>query len=709
MKGSKYRLAALVALLGIVTHFRWFTGFDVLVSGDWQIRYFRSLTHLLDVPLAWRPIAMGEVNIFSSFYVIDVIHAALSRPGLSFGVVERLEFLWPIAILTPLGAYLLVRKLTRSDVGALLGSAVYAYNVYFLMLQTQHLYIMLANAFVPFAVLAYIRLSERRRLIDAVIAGFALFAVSAADFRIFYMFAFVLAGWAVFKVAIDREWRVPRAMFRAAGLYALPFVIVAALNAYWIIGLASVGSLSSNLLLDRGLFGSQYNTLAYAFTLFRGSWTGGEPQAFGVLTPPWSAWVIPAAAFAGLIAARRDRRGVFFGIAGVFGIFLAKQSNAPFWEVYGWLFEHVPGFNAFREASKFGAIVAVSYAVLTGFMGAWIGREYVRRSGIIARSALVALFALVLAVPLMNTAPLMNGSIGTLFVPKIQRPAYKEVNEFLDSRPGFFRTVETPRETQWVDRSAHRPAYGINRLMSEEWRLRWTEASIDLEETFNAIDVINSKNASEMLDRLSIRYLIVPLQDPDNHEDPFTAHAISRSDLLAALDAAPFLRRVEVGTGEVGVYENPDAWPQFSAVTEEGVRAPEDAVFAVESGAARWDLTVRGVHGTFSLHFSDTFHSGWELTDADGNGVAATHEEGMAGENVFVIDVAEVCSRTSCEIADDGTVTLRLGLYFTPQDTFTFYFRIGIATLIVCVGYMVFELCIRKNKKRDLIDQRHDE
>ncbi len=44
---------------------------------------------------------------------------------------------------------------------------------------------------------------------------------------------------------------------------------------------------------------------------------------------------------------------LFFALVALVGMLLGKQVSEPFPTLYNWLYETLPGFNAFREASKF--------------------------------------------------------------------------------------------------------------------------------------------------------------------------------------------------------------------------------------------------------------------------------------------------------------------------------------------------------------------
>ena len=73
--------------------------------------------------------------------------------------------------------------------------------------------------------------------------------------------------------------------------------------------------------------------------------------------------VLPLVAFGSLLFVRKFSV-LFFAFLAVIGAFLAKGAAEPFGQLYLWLFDHVPGFMLFRDATKFYVLVAVSFTVL---------------------------------------------------------------------------------------------------------------------------------------------------------------------------------------------------------------------------------------------------------------------------------------------------------------------------------------------------------
>jgi len=78
----------------------------------------------------------------------------------------------------------------------------------------------------------------------------------------------------------------------------------------------------------------------------------------------------------------------------VIGLFFSKQISMPFGSLYLVLFKYFPGFNAFREASKFYVIIIFVYAFIAGVLSNFYASNPSRKYSIIYYSIVVAICTL---------------------------------------------------------------------------------------------------------------------------------------------------------------------------------------------------------------------------------------------------------------------------------------------------------------------------
>jgi hypothetical protein len=76
---------------------------------------------------------------------ILAVAAALQHLGVPSGIWEKLLFFWPVAILSFVMPWLLARELLDRSVWALMAPLIFAGNTYFLLIETGHLTVAVAE------------------------------------------------------------------------------------------------------------------------------------------------------------------------------------------------------------------------------------------------------------------------------------------------------------------------------------------------------------------------------------------------------------------------------------------------------------------------------------------------------------------------------------------------------------------------------------
>ncbi len=150
--------------------------------------------------------------------------------------------------------------------------------------------------------------------------------------------------------------------------------------------------------------------------------------------------VLPLLAMLPLTWRRMRAELLWLALAALVCAFLAKTNNPPFGDVYDWIYIHVPGFNLFREGSKFLYPIAIAYAVLIPAAFASlvdVARRLRSRAGLIKAVAGVAL-VLVLAVVGSSVLVLERGQLGSTTATAPEPPVFKQVTALLhaDHHPG---------------------------------------------------------------------------------------------------------------------------------------------------------------------------------------------------------------------------------------------------------------------------------
>lgn len=409
----------LLILLFLIVYHNWILNLGILTSTDWWFYNNETMKSVL-------------IHIFSVWFVDFTPGRVLLELGqapvyiwygllpslfdFNYAIVERIVHIWPIILFTPVTSYIFLKSIFKRNITCFVGVLVYSFNTYFINLQTAQITLMAADAFIPLIFLLYKYTLDKSKLYLALLTGVALFICSSYEPRVFYMVSWVLIFYALYIIFIIKNENLKKNLINLIVLAFIPFITVLLLSSFWILPLSQTGSLASNEIFNRNLFGNEFYNILNALTLFHPFWTGGKPTVFVLQTIPFYFWFVPFFAFAGLVLNRKNGIVLFFGFVSILGILLSKQVGPPFTNIYLFLYDHLPGFNAFREASKFYTYIVLGYSVLIASFIEWLWdnlkKEYLQ---IFSKYFLTIIIIFIF---LWNTKPIINNDIGNLFIPK---------------------------------------------------------------------------------------------------------------------------------------------------------------------------------------------------------------------------------------------------------------------------------------------------
>ena len=521
-------LAAAVLLFTVLIYNSWFLDFGVRTQGDWGFHLKQAADtlrrHYFSVWLSDTSFGrilpdLGQAPSYAPYGWLSYYF------GLSFAISERIVHLWPAVLLAPIGSFMLAKHVFKDKVAALIGMVVYSYNTYFLTLQTGHLTLAVAYALAPLAIYLYIRALETRSLLYIILAAFALAGCCAYEPRSAYILVLLILLYAVFYFATHAKAAFKKRgiaeVMKLVAVCGAPLFIFMLLNLYWLLPLLKLGATAGQGAIENSLFGSQYFNIAEAFTLFQPYWSGGKMVPFVMHLIPLYFWLIPITAFAGFIALRKRNAYLnYFCVVGLLGVFLTKQSGGPFTGVYNWLFHNLPGFNAFREASKFYLLIALAYSILIPAFYLYVKKRYDLRHA--KTYVLAGVFALLF---LPNLIPIATNKIGATFTPKSQPAQYKTLDSFLD-QSNYYRTMWVPKTSRWALDSFNHPTVDMSKVLANSWKD--LQSTYDTTDNATPTDEINAFLKQDyvpvLLSNASIKYVIVPLRDVDNADNFYRSY-----------------------------------------------------------------------------------------------------------------------------------------------------------------------------------------
>lgn len=561
----------LLALIGIATHIPWVFSLKNFTSGDWWYIGVERYKDFLQFSPIWVSNNLGSTSATPHFYVVRFFEAAANILGATFAVNQKLFYFLPIVLLSLFGAYWMLRMYFVARF-AFLGAVVYGFNTIFLFNQVGALTIEVVFAFAPLSIYLFRRLLERPKSGRLIFANSVLLAIMVAyELRITLLVLGVLFGLlaynALFRTA---RWQY---FWRRALSFFIVVLLVLALNSFWILPIAfNTGSSAMAELAGRGLFVS-FSDVLNGLTLYHPFWTGERPSTFVSQPIPFYAWLVPIFAFLGFVIRplKAHREMFFWGVVTLGGIFLVKQVNEPFLLAYPWLYEHIPGFGAFRESSKFYLFVALSYAVLIPFSAGRIeaflvGRVPKIRAGFLRYVRHIG-YAAILALFLWNAAPFVTGSFRTMILPHDMPADYAKLNNYIDSQKDYFRTLWVPVNSRWATDTNNHPNLVATQVFQGQWLSQLGDAADIAKPTLRdkITNMLLDPSTNDFLRMASIKYVIVPLRDTQSEDDFFKYYGDDRDYYLDRLDNVPNLKRIDLGLSQIAVYENANFSPYITA------------------------------------------------------------------------------------------------------------------------------------------------
>jgi len=589
--------------LSTVIYRKWFFTANLYTWGDWGFDFSETVREWLRPPQVWIDAFLGRVDIGLSQYLpVRVFYGILSQ-FLTFVWFDRVVFLFPSVILPAIGVFLLVKSITKNNIAAFIGPLVYSLSTYVLVLNSGHLTLSVAFGLAPFIFLLFKRAILEESFFYAIFAGLVAFICASYEVRAFYLVGFLLISYFLFNIVIGKFKNLKEVI--TCGFYAgVPFILVVLLNSYWIFGFLKTSQAFKGIVIDQAFFGLGHYNVQRVFTLFHPFWTGTHRLSWGeIQIIPLRFWLIPFIAFFGLWLNRRNKEVIFWAFVALVGIFLTKQTGEPFTDVYAWLYKHFPGFNVFRESSKFNFYIALSYAVLIGAFISWFWQQKIKfYLKIIATVLTASLF-------LYNAKPVITGEWARLLTPRHVPSDYLILKKFIQNQPDFFRTLYVPRDSRWGYWDSTHPKLSATELVQLEWRElnNYDKTGLEYSAFEEVMNIFNKPFSDKLLDYSAVKYVVVPLADKENEEIFIFPKEVSRKNYIDSLDKISYLKRLNIGTNELVVYENENYLSHFNI-------APKIDFKIIYRSPTKYELVLNSKPTEEAkLHFSESYNHGWKI------------------------------------------------------------------------------------------------
>lgn len=698
----------LLVLVGIATHLVWFSPFSTITFSDWYYWHDEPVRELWNSWGTWIGFwNTGSQNIQIFFNVFKLCWAALTGLGLSYDSAVKITFLIPISLLGFLSPYYFLRRLIEDNSIAFFGALFYGSTTYFLIRQGAHLPLAWVYSVIPLLFIS-LQVALKRQNVYCWLIFTLLYSIGIG-YEIRIMYIFTLMAVIYFVVVDRRNWR---AAFLAA-IIVVPLGVM--LNSYWMLPtlFGDIGGAISSV-ANRGLFGNHLFDIVHAMTLHDSSWTGKFPNHdFVKQSVPWYFMLFPILATTALLGSHErshHKHVLFFALLSVIGIFLTKQAGQPYSGAYLWLYENFPGFNLFREASKFYVITGFGYMGLLIYALAHLRSMSIRLNRPMIFYGTATCYILLIG---WQVSPLVTREIRTLFVSRSMPQDYSVMKSWLKTGDqSFYRTLWVPDYSRWSFFTNQHPI-----VSAVQESTVWTGIFGATDRETKALPILIKETLRQpafkhYLDLLGIKYIAIPVRDVVNEDDFFKFYGNSREYYIRILDRLDYLKPVEIGAKELKIYENNGSRPRvYTTQTSEqlGRPVPYKVTPFKLVNPAEYEVLIQNMTTPIVLNFSESYHKSWALRigsfewgrqffDADYFMDGQFHEKSDIGLNRFLITpqyVKRTFPPSSYFTNPDGSLTFKLTIFFKPQS----YFYLGTIISMVTLFVMLIVMMIKRHTR----------
>lgn len=696
-------------LISATIYHKWLS-FGIFTHADYWFYFSETARDFLHYS-AWDSQAgLGAPNLFLWMIGYKLFPGFWGFFGFNSNISDKFLIFWPFAFLTPLFAYLFAKQVLKNNFGAFAAACVFSFNTYYLAINTQgHFSLSVAGTFAPLAMFFFWkyfnppspRLWRARK--NLIASALILLLVGAYDFRVFYILFFILLAapfWFLFaQKGPEQKKLFFKNNFSAMALF---FSLILLFNIFWILPTAMTGSLANNDIVARPLVDNNFSLdLNKTLALFHPFWNGGEPEWFDDQKIPLYFWLIPIMALLGAYWNRKNKNIIFWLLIAIAAVFLSKQDAPPLKSAYVWLHQNFPGFNAFREASKFYFAIALAYAILIGafvkyFFDPPSSRDYsgLRRDKPILKYGVFVLASLLF---LWNAKPILTGEMNSIFTPQKIADDEIKIRDYTLSQNGSFRTLWIPSDSKWASYSAFRPKINAIETRRSDWKEIKDYAELQGGEPggIEKNQLFFSENfTTRLLSQSAVRYLLV------NNQNYFT---------IENLIANPAWKKIDLNLKNLQFFENQAARPRIY-LTENMETIHRDNSFQTADyeykNSSRWNFTIENSTESVWINFSEKYHPSWQLVCGNFHWYDSflkkssflsqkNHFKTDAGLNSFLVNPSEI--KEKCVIENNKKIAL--SLFYRPQSYLYLGEIISLTAIFISIMALVFWKEKRHNDK----------
>ncbi|EKD90481.1 MAG: hypothetical protein ACD_31C00004G0008 [uncultured bacterium] len=456
--------------------------------GDAPFYYQENLRELFSFPMLWdfRNANFGAPHAGILWLYLPTFLFGLLNHFLNFEheLLIRLVFFIPATVLSILGSFLLIGKFTSNFKGQILGSFLYAFNTYFLMvLDGGQIGVGLAYGIFPIACLTILNFLQKIDFKNFILAILGLTILTNVDLRIGIISV-------LFSITLSWVLNSEKRKYLSNFIYLIILLaFVGLLNFFWLVPfILNSGDFPGGRFTEVAEINSVISLLD-SLSLYQPHFPLND---FGkvFMIPFYFVFLPLILTIHNLIS--KDKRALKIVLIYLIFAFLAKGLNLPLGEIYS-LITNLPFGQAFRDSTKFYIPLILTASILMGVTFEKLNTKYILTSFFV-----LLLYLMFLILPSFNNQ--LNGSLGIKQIDKSFENIYEKTRKGED----FYRTVWFPEVPPLGFSSINHPAIYANRLYQERPFASMIDGDYDL------FYFLNNDHFADWMGLLGGKYFFYP-------------------------------------------------------------------------------------------------------------------------------------------------------------------------------------------------------
>jgi hypothetical protein len=567
----------LLFTITLISH--WYVFYDLreLNAGDWMYVPQKLLKNLF-LYGQWSPHSDLGKYVFLSpnlvFYWLSSLFANISS-FFTWGIFTRLLFLIPIVFLTPLFSFLFFKKIFKNNLAAFFSACIYSFNTFFLKLQLDQITYAFIWWILPALFLSIIKYLETKEKKYLIYNALLVFIGIVYEIRIMILVLVFLFIFQIVYLVINNDGFITK--IKDNVYIFISYGIGILMHSFWLAPMKM--GLSDDVMANVSPtpFISFYDILD-VLTLHMYSWSHNLVLEPFIKQPiELRHFLIPIVVIIGITVFKKVFKDksynlyfVFFGVSLVIFLFLGKQEFSPFGEFYRWAFYNIPLFNLYRESSKFYVLAALA---ISFFFGAGLRYLY-SFSKKFNKKIIVVLIAIILFFSsIFNLQHFFDQEIGGMTQGRVINIDYISFEKKMSADVNYYRILWIPAKPRFGFFSENHPFISATNLTTILKDVTgFTLFNKNLPVYSQLLFLLKHDYSNQLLDEMDVKYIALPVVEQRvkkitinraENVNEIYEHYGERKLFIDELDKISYLKRVDIGTGELVVYENENYKPHI--------------------------------------------------------------------------------------------------------------------------------------------------